>query len=327
MAQFAWTLRQDPAIESAPGLDRRRAGAAARAGSRRTGSTAAPSTTRPASRPARCSSGCATAWSCPGSVTALSAGRPDRSARATSASQSIGVSLDAGTVAGVGADGTSLLVGNLGDAGDRTGCAPSSTGATRPAAARVGLRRPDLAGRPDRGRRAGLLRGRQPDRRRCEVPGHHRRRGSGRSWSPATAPAWSRSCGAPAGTCCVVSRIQHSAVRPGRRRDTCASGSAPAATATCRSGPSPGARRSGSRCSARWRRRWPRSRRCRSTARRPDRTPRRPPSTDDLRSLAGSPDTDEPLYGVGHAASSSTSPTQQAHRRSTRVSTTLVYVG
>ena len=35
--------------------------------------------------------------------------------------------------------------------------------------------------------------------------------GSARSWSRATAPGWSRSCGAPAGDVLVVSRIQHSA--------------------------------------------------------------------------------------------------------------------
>ena len=111
MAQLAWTLRQDPAIDGAADLDRRRRRCRCPAGSAEFGVDGARSTTPPASRPARCSSACATAVLVSGDRRSARAGqRPARHAP-TSGSRVVGVSLDGDQVAGGHAGRRPSLVG------------------------------------------------------------------------------------------------------------------------------------------------------------------------------------------------------------------------
>ena len=71
-----------------------------------------------------------------------------------------GVSLTARQVASVSTDGTSVLVAPVSTEGQ---VRQVVSGAHRPAAAGLGLRRPDVAGRPHVGRRPGVLRGGEHD--------------------------------------------------------------------------------------------------------------------------------------------------------------------
>ena len=201
----------DPADDGAAGVDaapgaagdraaghhQRTAGAAARRGRAPTASTAAPSTTRPASRRARSSWACATG--CSSRAPAAPSGRPAaRSAPRQYGVRSVAMDLTATTAAAVTADGRSVLE------------APVSDGRRGRTHDRLLRRRRDLlppawdladrlwlVDRTSQGAEVSYVGPHGSGT--LEVPGISGERVRS-SWSPATAPAWWQWCGARAAT-------------------------------------------------------------------------------------------------------------------------------